>query len=108
MSRKALVHDVGKYVARTARNLPADGPVPRVLIDMLCRDLYALTDSQRASERFEELAHGLELEGCRALFVEIDELEPRVREGDDEAVRRVAALALQVESELRSLLERDE
>ena len=103
MTQTRLAHDVGKYVARTARNLPAEGPIPRVLIDMLCRDLYALTDTQRASERFEELALGLDLHACRAHFAEIDALEARVREGELDAVRRAAALALQIEAELRDL-----
>ena len=101
MSLEVLAHDVGKYVARTARNLPPEGDVPRVLIDMLCRDLYALTDTQRASERFEELAEGLELPGCRERFAEIDALETRVRSGELVAVRRAARLALEIEAELR-------
>jgi len=111
VSLSALVHDVGKYVARTARNLPAEGEVPRVLIDMLCRDLYALTETQRASERFDELAlelepalDGLELDACRERFAEIDALEARVRDGDLVAVRRAAALALEIETELRGAL----
>lgn len=103
MSAKALAHDVGKYVARTARNLPPEGEIPRVLVDMLCRDLYALTETQRASERFEELAVGLDLATCRERFAEIDSLEPRVRAGELEAVRRAAALALEIEAELRGL-----
>ena len=100
--RRTLAHDVGKYVARTARNLPAEGEIPQVLIDMLCRDLYALTDTQRASERFDELADGLEgLEEVRAAFHEIDALEPSVRSGEPTAVRRAAELALAIEAQLR-------
>lgn len=107
MSVRALAHDVGKYVARTARNLPLEGDVPRVLIDMLCRDLYALTDTQRASERFEELAGGVDadLSACRSRFAEIDALESEVRAGAKEAVRRAAQLAMEIEATLREMLE---
>ena len=49
-----LVHDVGKYVARTARNLPA-APTPEML-DMLVRDLYELRPGRRASALLAELA----------------------------------------------------
>ena len=106
MSIRLLAHDVGKYVARTARNLPAEGDVPRVLVDMLCRDLYALTKTQRASERFEELAENVDadLSACRSRFEEIDALEAEVRAGAPEAVRRAARLAMEIEARLRELL----
>ena len=55
-----LAHDVGKYVARAARNLPASGPVPAVLVGMLVDDLFALRDGQPASAVFVSM-------GCDAL-----------------------------------------
>lgn len=51
-----LVHDVGKYLARTARNLPAGGALDAALLDMLCRDLYGDSRSPRPAARFAELA----------------------------------------------------
>ncbi len=51
-----LVHDVGKYLARTARNLPAGCALDAALLDMLCRDLYGDARSPRPSARFAELA----------------------------------------------------
>lgn len=101
-----LAHDVGKYVARTARNLPA-GPIPPVLVDMLVRDLFALPAGGRASAVFARLAAPLpadaRLERASAALGEIDLLEPAVRAGRADEVRRAAALALEVESLLRAL-----
>lgn len=51
-----LVHDVGKYLARTARNLPAGEALDAALLDMLCRDLYGDSRSPRPAARFAELA----------------------------------------------------
>ena len=51
-----LVHDVGKYLARTARNLPAGCALDAALLDMLCRDLYGDARSPRPSALFAELA----------------------------------------------------
>lgn len=107
MSRERLVHDVGKYVARTARNLP-EGEVPRVLLEMLCRDLYGREGEPRASERFGELAtESLDqrdlLDAC---FAEIDALESRVRSADPDAIRRAAELALEIERRLRAEAQR--
>jgi hypothetical protein len=101
VSRSRLYHDVGKYVARTARNLP-DGKLERDLIEMLVRDLYALKPGRRASAVFEELREpDPRLEEVRQFFVAIDNLEPLVREHDEAAVRGAAALALEVERRLR-------
>jgi len=104
-----LAHDVGKYVSRTARNLP-EGQVPEVLIGMLIRDLYAIDGSRSASAAFEELAGPLEqLEGdarigeCRKMLVEIDGLEHEVRVGEDGALRRAAELALEIDGRLRAI-----
>lgn len=105
-----LAHDVGKYVARTARNLPA-GPVPAVLLEMLAKDLWALPAGGSASEVFARLAAPLlsssspdpRLAEVHARLAEADGLEAAVRGGDDAAVRRACALALEVEALLRAL-----
>jgi hypothetical protein len=97
-----LAHDVGKYLARTARNLP-ERPSPEI-IEMLARDLYALRAGERASKVFSDLAEGIitpDLGTVRELFREIDALEPAVRAHDESAVRSAAALACEVERRLR-------
>jgi len=100
-ARARLYHDVGKYLARTARNLP-DGPLDRELIDMVVRDLYELKPGRRASEIFAELAApDSRLDAVRSYFEAIDRLEARVRDGDEASVRGAAALALEVERRLR-------
>lgn len=102
-----LVHDVGKYVARTARNLPpAPAPVPAFAVGMLVRDLYETAPNRRASFLLDEIARGLdgspELERARALLAEADALEREVRAGDEAALRRVASIAREVEVVLRA------
>lgn len=104
-----LAHDVGKYVARAARNLP-DGDVPEVLVEMLAADLYALDGSRRASEVFahrsaelRRLRPDARLDEAEALLSEADRLEPAVRAGEIEAVRRAAECALGVADRLRAL-----
>lgn len=107
MSRRELsllVHDVAKYVARTARNLPAEPT--RAMIDMLVRDLYELRPGQRASRVFAQLAEFADappLEDVRALFGEIDALEGAVRAGALDAVTRAAAIARDIEARLRAV-----
>lgn len=99
----SLVHDVGKYVARTARNLPAEPT--REMVDMLVRDLYELRPGQHASAVFASLI-GFDgappLDDVRALFAEIDRIEPAVRAGAAAAVGRAARLACEVEARLRA------
>ncbi|MSP62693.1 MAG: hypothetical protein EXR72_20660 [Myxococcales bacterium] len=101
-----LAHDVGKYIARTARNLPPGAPLDEELSAMLARDLYDL-DGMRASERFARLAAPLlrdaRLDEARALLAEVDGLEPALRARDPAAVARAAAIALTVERLLRAL-----
>jgi hypothetical protein len=112
-----LAHDVGKYVARTARNLPeplAD-PLGPALVAMLVRDLYALGDGERASARFDRLVAAAgpcdppdrpddaRLGEARRLLAEVDALEPAVRAGEVAAVARAATLAREVERLLRGL-----
>jgi hypothetical protein len=105
--RLALVHDVGKYVARTARNLPAQPTAE--MIAMLARDLYELRPGRRASALLAELADGAgdepPIADARALLAEVDTLEAAVRAGEPAAVARAARLALAVEARLRALLE---
>lgn len=107
MSRRdlsILVHDVGKYVARTARNLPAQPT--REMIDMLVRDLYELRPGQRASRVFASLAQfagAPPFDDVRALFSEIDALEAEVRAGVPTAVTRAAAIAQDIETRLRAI-----
>jgi predicted RNA-binding protein associated with RNAse of E/G family len=102
--RTRLVHDVGKYVARTARNLP---PAPTAeMLEMLVRDLYELRPGRRASAVFAELAPAEPaLDGVRALLAEVDTLEPAVRAGEPAAVARAVAIAREVEQRLRALAE---
>lgn len=102
-----LSHDVGKYVARTARNVPT-GPVPDALVQMLARDLYELEDGRPASALLAaRLADGPDVsdEGvARAarLLDEADGLEARVRAGEPAAVARAAAIAVEVSELLRA------
>jgi len=99
--RARLVHDVAKYVARTARNLP-QAPTAQ-MIEMLARDLYELRPGRRASSLFAELAPPPPLfDDVRGLLAEVDELEPAVRAGDGAAVARAAAIACDVERRIRA------
>ena len=103
-----LAHDVGKYMARTARNVTADGWSPE-LVAMLCRDLYP--QDRRLSLRFAELAQPLQpwqgptavLRQVSALLAEVERREPEVRRAVAEDLSRVAAIARQVEDLLRGL-----
>jgi hypothetical protein len=105
-----LVHDVGKYLARTARNLPAGEPVDAELVVMLCRDLYGDAVGTRPAIRFSTLAAALQplfpeapLAPIASHFATLDDLEAAVRAGKPAAVARAAALALQIEAQLRAL-----
>lgn len=103
----ALAHDVGKYVARIARNVPEAGPVPAALVPLLAADLYEGPGGGRPSARFEALAAPLADEPpiarARARLAAIDALEARVRAGDEAACTRACALAREVEALLRAL-----
>jgi hypothetical protein len=97
--RQRLVHDVAKYLARTARNLPAAGPIPGPLVPLLVRDAYGREGEARASEVFARLAGDAldpELAECREELAAIDALEGAARAGDDAALREVARRALRV------------
>lgn len=96
--RARLAHDVGKYVARIARNVPAGGDVPPALAPLLVKDLYETSGGRRASARFAELAAELSeahpsLDLARAALERIDALEAPVRAHDPPALREAASLA---------------
>jgi hypothetical protein len=106
----ALLHDVGKYVARTARNVPADrieGP----FASMLLKDVYETHRGARASARFAELAAELERAGVRDARVgavrealgRIDALEARARAGEAAALVALEKDALVFVRSLRGL-----
>jgi hypothetical protein len=103
-----LAHDVGKYIARTARNVAVDGWTPD-LVAMLCRDLYP--QDRRLSLRFAELARPLQpwqgptavLQQVSNLLAEAERREPEVRRAVAADLHRVAEIARQVEDLLRSL-----
>jgi hypothetical protein len=78
------------------------------MVAMLIRDLYELPLG-RASAVFDALAKGASapveaaLREVRAVLREIDALEPEVRAAAPDGLRRAAALALAVETQLRVL-----
>jgi hypothetical protein len=102
-----LAHDVGKHLARTARNVDDESWTPE-LAAMLCRDLFAL-DGGRASAVFAVHTRAIEelvgprpaLERVRALLAEIDALEISVRRSELPALVRAARMSLAVEIALR-------
>jgi hypothetical protein len=112
---RALMHDVGKQVARTARNVGVgDRSLPDALLRMLIADLYALSGSagtERASMRLSRLAQGLDdprfarhLDAARAALSTLDAIEAEVRANEPAAVARAIELAHSVEVALRALL----
>lgn len=105
-----LAHDVGKYVARTARNLASDTVVDAELLAMLCRDLYGDAKSERPIARFAALAAELRpllddarLTQAERLLAELESREAAVRADHPEVVQQAVALALQIENLLRAL-----
>lgn len=105
----ALVHDVGKYITRAARNLPP-GDVPAVLVDMMVADLY-LTDGKRnALAVYHALAEASGVgepslppdmrEGLELLM----SLEARVRAHDPAAVEHARVTALAVDEACRGFM----
>lgn len=103
-ARRQLLHDVGKYVARIAKNLSPDGPIAAPLAAMLVKDLYETHRGRPASVRFAELEEALEppsREAVRAHLSAIDALEARVRHAEDAAMREAAGHAIAVEKILR-------
>ncbi len=109
---RALAHDVGKYVARAARNLPAEGAIPRVLVDMMLRDLHAaLPSCPTPRARFDALARELATLGVTDARLDqvrsaLDDLAARrdaIATGDPAELRRAAKDALAIEQALASL-----
>ena len=106
MNRERLRHDVGKYIARTACNLPETAQVPQALVPLLLRDLYGDPSSgePRASETFERLTGGdtdAVLGECRQHLKLIDDLEASSRRGNAEALAQIASAARAVARLLR-------
>ncbi len=106
----ALAHDVGKYLARIARNVPPGGDVPPALAAMLLADVFETHAGRPALARFDELApdlaaltHDARLDEVRALLTTAASHERAARDGDQAALRALASLALAVESTLRAL-----
>ncbi len=109
----SLVHDVGKYLVRTARNLgqtPAL-PLPGALLQMLVTDLYEGKQGKRPSAHFSEVVASVpslkadaRLATISVLLQELDADEEAVREQNGPAVYRAIAKALQVEAALREVL----
>jgi hypothetical protein len=105
----ALAHDVGKYVARTARNVP-DGAWTPELASMLLRDLYDLR-GERALHAFLRLAPAEtsplasfpEWTTAYDLLRELDEMEQELRAQHAPALQSAAHRALLVESALQEL-----
>ena len=108
---RRLAHDVGKYVARAARNIDDTPPAPPIL-EMLLEDLYALDGRHAASRVFETAAATLtpalaalpDITACRERLRRIDHLEGDVRAGRADAVAEAARLAVSVDDTLRRLV----
>lgn len=105
-----LLHDVGKYGARTARNLRPGQAIEGPLASMLLRDVFETYRGARASARFEELAPALEslrpdprLAEARARLAAIDAREHAARAGDAAALGGIAEDARAVEDALRGI-----
>lgn len=93
----SLAHDLGKYIARIARNVPAGAAVPPALLPLFVKDLYETHQGRRASavwnERRGALARRPELEVIEACLAELDTLEVRVRAAEADATAQAADLA---------------
>ncbi len=105
----ALAHDVGKYVARTAHNVP-EGSWTSELASMLLRDLYDLR-GERSLQAFLRLAPAAssplaawpEWITAHKLLCELDAMEPALRALDVPALQTAAQRALEVERVLNQL-----
>ncbi len=101
---RRLAHDVGKYVARTARNLPPGRPAAP-LHAMLVADLYGAPGAPGPLAVFDALSKGIDepaVEAARERLRAIGGLEDDVRRGDGAAIERAAALALEVDELLHA------
>lgn len=105
-----LVHDVGKRVARTARNVAAGAALPAELRALALSDLYADAERPSARDLFEPLAGALEalvddarIAQARQLLAAIARSERRIRGGDDAALDAALGRARILEELLRSI-----
>lgn len=104
VDRERVLHDVGKYVARTAMNVPAGAPVPPALAELLLRDVYGRSGEPRMSATFDALVGATDdaaLTECRERLRAMDGLEDAARAGDAEALETLAALARAVAERLK-------
>ena len=104
-----LVHDVGKYITRAARNI-TEGEIPDAVRTLLLEDLYLLDGTHRASRVFEELLAPLDpppraerIITCQERLARIDALETEIRKGDASAIRRAAHMAIEIQDEIKRL-----
>jgi len=108
---RKLVHDLGKYIGRTARNVREGDWTPE-LVEMLLVDLYDLK-GERACQVFlrhapaEQTAFP-EWRILRHLLGELDEMEAALMQGEPRVVHAAAEKALLVEHILRVVLDRQE
>jgi len=117
-----LAHDVGKYLSRTARNLPPvlGSQLDRTLLAMLARDLYgplksagglgSIDRQERPAGRFATLAAPIlahiedsRLSRAQVLLAELEAIEAPVLAGKTAAVERAAAVAREVDELLRAV-----
>ncbi|MBO6939234.1 MAG: hypothetical protein JJ863_29965 [Deltaproteobacteria bacterium] len=105
VDRERVLHDVGKYVARTAMNLPEGALVAPALAELMLRDVYGRGDEPRMSETFDALVGETDdpvLGECRDCLQEIDALEGDARAGDVDALTRIATLARSISERLKA------
>lgn len=105
-ARARLAHDVGKYVARIARNVAEGAEVPAALVPLLAKDLYEAPGGGRPSARFAELAEGIEdprIDAARELLLRLDAIEAEVRAGERGACKEACVAAIRIERLLREL-----
>ena len=109
----ALVHDVGKYVARTARNLgdAPSTPLAAPVLQMLLDDCFGSATTLRPSLRFAELRRQLaavnpnvDLSAVATGLSALDSLESLIRADNAPAIARAVVLAKQIEADLRAHL----
>ncbi len=106
---RILSHDLGKYLARAARNFPDADPVPEVLVEMMIRDVWG-DEGTDALGRFQKLVADAPTARIALADVEKDlealvALESAVRGFEPDAVRRAATLCVKVDADLRRRLE---
>ena len=116
-----LVHEVAKYIARTARNVvvpppnprpgtPPPEPLPEPLLKMLIRDLYGDELTRRPRAAFVPLALRIahhvpdtRLVDARVWLARLDELAHEVRAGALPAIREACPAAREIETLIRAI-----